>query len=81
MSPDVLKEMLDRVPFEPFRVCLSNGSAYDVTNPDMVALMKSKAFIALPNSEKWSFVSYLHIAALEALTGRSGNGRTRKPRR
>lgn len=80
MTAGVIKEMLDREPFQPFRMCLSNGGSYEVRNPDMVALMKSKLFVALPDSEKWSFVSYLHIAALEVLNGRS-NGHGRKRRR
>jgi hypothetical protein len=81
MTADSIQEMLDQEPFEPFRVCLSSGVSYDVTNPHMVALMKSKVFIALPDSERWTFVSYLHIAALEAITNRRHPRGRRKRRR
>jgi hypothetical protein len=74
--------MLDREPFTPFRICLSSGESYDVRNPHMVALMKSKAFVALPDSERWTFVSYLHIASLETLSnGRHPRGGRRRPPR
>lgn len=75
MTPTAMQEMLDQEPFTPFRICLSNGDAYEVANPHMVALMKHKVFVAMPDSEQWAFVSYPHIAALKTMT----NGH--KPRR
>ena len=44
--------------------------------PDLTVLMKSRLFIAVPNSDKSIYVPYLHIAALETLNG-TRNGRTR----
>jgi hypothetical protein len=72
-----IKERLLRDPFEPFRIRSSSGNAYDVTAPFLVAMMKSKIFIAAPNSDHWDELSYLHIAALESLT----NGHHRRPKR
>ncbi|MEX2219904.1 MAG: hypothetical protein WD749_14225 [Phycisphaerales bacterium] len=66
MTAEAIQDMLDQEPLQPFRLCLSSGESYDVMNPHTVALMKSRAFVALPN-ERWTFVSYLHIAALEAI--------------
>jgi hypothetical protein len=84
MTADTIKELLNAAPFLPFRMRLSNGDAIDVRNPDSVALMKSKVFVADPRSEHWTFISYLHIAAIEALGGgdkrrgrRPGRGRPR----
>lgn len=73
-----IKERLLREPFEPFRIRSSSGSSYDVPAPFLVALMKSKVFIAAPNSDHWDELSYLHIAALESLT--SGQRRRTKRR-
>ena len=82
MTAEVIQHMLDQSPFTPFRVCLSNGESYEVRNPHMVALMKSKAFIALPHSERWAFVSYLHIAALESISdGHPPGGASKRKRR
>ena len=73
MTADAIREALDREPFEPFRILVTNGQVYEVRNPHLIALMKSKVFIALPDSEKWAFVSYLHIAAIESLNGHEGS--------
>lgn len=82
MTGATIQELLDQEPFEPFKVCLSNGESYTVRNPHMVALMKSRVFIAMPDSERWAFVSYLHIAALEAVSNghgpRARSGRKRR---
>jgi hypothetical protein len=73
-----LKERLLRDPFEPFRIRSSSGKTYDITQPFLVALMKSKVFIAAPNSDRWDELSYLHIAALESLSlGRKSDRRRR----
>ncbi len=62
-----IKERLAREPFEPFQIRSSGGQAYPVTNPFQVALMKSKIFIAAPNSDRWAELSYLHVTGLESL--------------
>ena len=78
MTSDALLDALAREPFQAFRVWTSGGQHYDVLNPHMAALMKSRLFIALPNSDRSVMVSYLHITALETLD----NGHKKKaPRR
>ncbi len=82
MTSENIQELLDQEPFQPFRICVSNGESYTVTNPHMVALMKSKAFVAIPGTERWAFVSYLHIAALETISnGHHPRGGPRRKRR
>ncbi len=77
MNPDQIRGLLRRDPFEPFRIRLSSGDSYRVMDPNAVALMKSRLFIAFPGGERWTFCPYLHIAAVESI----GNGHGRKPRR
>jgi hypothetical protein len=77
MIASTVRERLDREPFEPFRVRLSSGDSYVVTDPHTVALMKSEIFIAFPNSDRWVSVPWLHVAAIEA----AKNGDSRPPRR
>ena len=72
-----IKERLSREPFEPFRIRASSGEAYAVTSPFQVAMMKSKVFIAFPDSDKWAELSYLHIAALESADAQSRGKRRR----
>ena len=78
MTSDAIREMLDLEPFQPFRIVLSNGVHYDVRNPHLVAFMKSKVFVADAKSEKFSLVSYLHIAALETIS--NGHAKRRRAR-
>jgi hypothetical protein len=77
MNIQAIVDMLEREPFEPFRICLSSGESYRALNPHTVALLKNRLFVALPDSDRSTFVSYMHIAALETL----GNGHARRRRR
>ncbi len=74
MAMDDLKDLLTRDPFQPFRVRLTSGDHYDVRDPSLTVMMKSRLFIALPRSDRSVVVPYLHIAALETLA----NGRTKR---
>lgn len=76
MNANDIRERLLRKQFEPFRVRSSSGVAYDLTAPFLVALMKSRVFVAAPNSDRWDEISYLHIAALESMD--RGKGQRRK---
>ncbi len=77
-----IKERLSKDPFEPFRIRSSSGECYDISSPFLVALMKSKLFIAVPNTDRWAELSYLHIAALESgKNGHNGRGSRGKRRR
>jgi hypothetical protein len=77
MTAEELRELLDRDPFQPFRVRLTSGDAYEIRNPGLAMVMKSRLFIAAPHSDRWTLVPFLHIAAIETL----GNGHARKPPR
>ncbi len=68
MGASEILEVLDREPFEPFRIVLTSGESYIVRNPHAVAVLKSRLFIALDDGERWVFCPYLHIAAVEALS-------------
>ena len=77
MVADTIREMVDREPFEPFRVVTSSGDSYVVNNPHLVALLKSEVFIAHPNSDQRAFVPFRNITAVKTVT----NGRTPRTRR
>lgn len=72
MTADTFREILRRIPFEPFRVVMSSGESYNVVHPEM-AFVTAKALIlaipdtAHPDGERLSFCSYLHIAHVETL--------------
>lgn len=69
MTPEELKDLLRHEPFEPFRIRLTSGDAYDVRDPNTVALGKHRMFIAFAERDidRWVSIGYLHIAAIESL--------------
>jgi hypothetical protein len=76
-----IRERLAAEPFEPFQIRSSSGQVYPITSPFLVALMKTKVFIAAPNSDRWAELSYLHIAALEGVSNGHGGRSRRRGRR
>lgn len=81
MTADTIREMLDREPFEPFRVVTSSGESYVVRNPHLVALLRSEFMIAHPNSDRRAFIPYLNVTAVETISnGRPAGARRRRRR-
>lgn len=74
MIRENIREFLGRDPFVPFRLVLSSGKHYDITDPHSAALLKSEVFVVLPDGERWAHISLLHIASIETIK----NGRGRK---
>ncbi len=56
--------MLERGPFVPFRVFMSDGNTYEVTNPRMAIAMEHTMFVALPKS-KWRLLAYENMTTIE----------------
>jgi len=77
MTGDELREFLEREPFEPFRVRVGSGDSYEIRNPALVVIMRSRLFIASPGTDRWTLVPFLHIAAVEGIS----NGNARRPPR
>jgi hypothetical protein len=78
MASEELRDLLQRNPFEPFRVRVSSGDHYDIVEPFSAVLTKSRLFIAIPNSDRVVYVPYLHIAAVETLPRSNGRSRGRR---
>ena len=59
------------------RVKTSNGETFEVRHPEMVSLARSAMVVVHPDAlgeptDKVEYVSYLHIASVETLTGVKG---------
>lgn len=72
MTLEALRTMLTRRPFQPMRITMSSGALFDVRHPEMASLGKSAMLVVLPDpdggpSDRWEFLSYLHIAHVETL--------------
>ena len=74
MTLEALRAMLTRRPFEPLRVKTSNGEVFEIRHPEMASLARSAMVIVHPTAsgeptDKVEYVSYLHIASVETLSG------------
>ncbi len=74
MRPDDIRRMLRRQPFEPFRLCLLDGTVYDIRHPDQILVERSVLVIGaaatnLPVAlaEREVLIALLHVSRLEPL--------------
>lgn len=78
MNANEIRELLDRDASQPFRVRVTSGASYDVRQPGLVMPLKSRLFLAEPNSDHWTLIPYLHISAIETLRNGGRHGRKRR---
>jgi len=64
VDPVDVQELLDKEPFEPFRIRMNDGNYYDVVNPDLAVAMEGNFFLALPKG-RWKLLSYLNMTSIE----------------
>jgi hypothetical protein len=88
MRPEDILELLRTAPFEPFRLHLSAGTAYEVRHPDMVIVERSKLIVAVPDrrgpdgpAEKTVRCALLHITRTEPLNGHVRRRRAKAAKR
>lgn len=70
-----VQEILPKVPFEPFRIQLSNGHSYDVRHPEFASLTRHSIYVGLTSGEddipdRMVQCDLLHVAAVEPIDGR-----------
>lgn len=65
IDPADFQGLLGKQPFEAFRIRMSDGNAYEVTNPELVVPMETKLFLALGN-DRWKFLSYQNMTSVES---------------
>ncbi len=64
---DQIKEMLDARPFQPFKIILTSGDHYEVTDPSMVAIARTYIFYCYPRSDQSAHLRLNQIAAVETV--------------
>jgi len=74
MPPEDLWERLRKQPFEPFRIHLTDGVAYDVRHPELVMVGCRSAVVGVTQSEQQppfydraTTVALVHIVRLEPI--------------
>ena len=64
---DSIKEMLDREPFVPFRIVLTSGQGFEITNPHLVALGQTQVTVYYTSSDRFAILRLNQVASLEVL--------------
>ncbi len=78
---DVL-EILTRRPFEPFRICMTDGRTYDIPHPELCVTARNTVYVGVPDLKlrrsvvRMDQCAYAHIVRFEPLNGE----RTKKAR-
>jgi len=65
MNTETLRELLQRSPFEPFTIRMSNGESYRVEHPEMALLLKTRIIIGDAENDRTWVCALLHIATIE----------------
>ena len=79
-----VRERLDKRPFEPFRICMTDGRAYDITHPELCMLGRTTVYVGIPDPKVKRIVmrvdqcALLHIVRFEELNGNRRRARGRK---
>jgi hypothetical protein len=72
MRPEDIHEFLQKKPFQPFRLTLTDGRTYEVRHPELAMVGRSTVAIGLPASgdpspifDRLVTVSLLHVMQVE----------------
>jgi hypothetical protein len=84
MTLQTYRDLLGRRPFEPFRLVMSSGQAYDVRHPEMAMLTRTAMLVGIDEADDgvpalFKICSLLHVTAVEPLssaTAESGQADT-----
>jgi len=73
MTHDELRDAARRQPFEPFRVILTTGDAYDIRHPDLIMIGRRSATIGVTREaeavvyDRTIKVDLRHVVGIEDL--------------
>ena len=76
ITPARIKELLDRRPFRPFRLFLSDGSRHVVPHPEFAWVFGGRVFVGIPGkgASEWDAnvkeLSLLHVTRIEEYSPR-----------
>lgn len=67
MNADAIRELLQRRPFEPFVIRMSNGEAHEVRHPECLMVLKTKAILGHPEEDRTTHLALIHVTSVEIL--------------
>ncbi|HEV8605615.1 MAG TPA: hypothetical protein VGQ99_09630 [Tepidisphaeraceae bacterium] len=66
IDPGDIVDLLQKDPFPPFRIHMSDGYAFELTNPAFAVAGETGLFVVLPN-EGWKLFSYQQMTRVESV--------------
>ena len=71
MTVQTFRDLLKKQPFQPFRLVMSSGTAYDVRHPEMAFLTRTDILVGIDVEDdiaaEFKICSLLHVTAVEPL--------------
>ncbi|MBI2928067.1 MAG: hypothetical protein HYY24_20525 [Verrucomicrobia bacterium] len=74
ITPERIRQLLDRRPFRPFRLFLSDGSKHDVPHPEFAWVFGGRVFVGMASKELSTLdglvkeLSILHVTRIEEVS-------------
>jgi hypothetical protein len=67
MNTEAIKEWLNRRPFEPILLALSNGESYEVRHPENVIVLKTRLILGYPEADSVVHVGLIHVNSIQPI--------------
>lgn len=64
MRAEDIRDLLQKRPFQPFRIYLTDGKSYDITHPEICFLLQSRLDIGVAADPKTGIPDHSESAAL-----------------
>ncbi len=70
-----IEELIRKRPFEPFRICMTDGRTYDIIHPELCLPGRNKVHVGVPDpkAKRWVMrvdqCALVHITRIEPLNG------------
>jgi hypothetical protein len=79
MTAETFRDLLARQPFQPFRLVMSSGQAYEVRHPEMAMLTRTDLLVGIDDPgdgvpAAFKICSLLHVTEVEPLAAAAGRG-------
>ena len=73
MTVQTFQKLLTKRPFQPFRLVMSSGKAYEIRHPEMAMLTRSDILVGIDATDHgvpadFDICSLLHVSAIEPLS-------------
>jgi hypothetical protein len=64
---ETLREMVQRNPFQPFQLRLTNGESHIVRRPEQVMMLKSRFVVSWPKEDRFIYCDVSEIESIQPI--------------